>query len=90
MADIWASCIKITTITIILSSWFHELLIVPQSPDNGVLVNERRKIKLVVLSRGEGAAVAQWLRCCATNRKVAGSIPAGGNGIFNRTMALSL
>ena len=23
------------------------------------------------------AAVAQWLRCCATNRKVAGSIPAG-------------
>jgi len=24
-----------------------------------------------------GIAVAQWLRCCATNRKVAGSIPAG-------------
>jgi len=23
------------------------------------------------------SAVAQWLRCCATNRKVAGSIPAG-------------
>ena len=23
-----------------------------------------------------GTAVAQWLRCCATNRKVAGSIPA--------------
>ena len=22
-------------------------------------------------------AVAQWLRCCATNRHVAGSIPAG-------------
>ena len=22
-------------------------------------------------------ALAQWLRCCATNRKVAGSIPAG-------------
>ena len=27
-----------------------------------------------------GTAVAQWLRCCATNRKVAGSIPAGVNG----------
>ena len=27
-------------------------------------------------------AVAQWLRCCATNRKVAGSIPAGVCGIF--------
>jgi len=24
-----------------------------------------------------GTAVAQWLRCCATIRKVAGSIPAG-------------
>ena len=24
-----------------------------------------------------GTAVAQWLRCCVTNPKVAGSIPAG-------------
>ena len=30
-----------------------------------------------------GTAVAQWLRCCATNRKVAGSIPAGVLGIFD-------
>ena len=29
-----------------------------------------------------GTAVAQWLKCCATNRKVAGSIPAGVNGFF--------
>ena len=29
-----------------------------------------------------GTAVAQWLRCCATNRKVAGSIPAGVSGIY--------
>ena len=29
-----------------------------------------------------GTAIAQWLRCCATNRKVAGSIPAGINGFF--------
>jgi len=27
-------------------------------------------------------AVAQWLRCCASNRKVAGSIPAGVSGFF--------
>jgi len=27
-------------------------------------------------------AVAQWLMCCATNRKVAGSIPAGVSGFF--------
>ena len=29
-----------------------------------------------------GTTVAQWLRCCATNRKVAGSIPAGVIGFF--------
>jgi len=27
-------------------------------------------------------AVAQWLRCCATDRKVAGSFPAGVTGFF--------
>ena len=27
-------------------------------------------------------AVAQWLRCCATNRKVSGSTPAGVSGFF--------
>ena len=37
-----------------------------------------------------GTAVAQWLRHCATNRKVAGSISAGVIGIFHsdRIMAL--
>jgi hypothetical protein len=41
-----------------------------------------------------GHAVAQWLRHCATNRKVAGSVPDGVIGIFHwhnpfsRTMAL--
>jgi len=29
-----------------------------------------------------GTAVAPWLRCCATNRKVARSIPAGVIGFF--------
>ena len=29
-----------------------------------------------------GTAVAQWLRCCATNQKVAGSIPACVSGFF--------
>ena len=42
----------------------------------------------------EGTAVVQWLRCCATNRKVAGSIPSSFSGIFinkkpsDRTMSL--
>jgi len=41
-----------------------------------------------------GTAVAQWLRHCATTRKVAGSIPDGVTGTFHlhnpsdRTMAL--
>ena len=37
-----------------------------------------------------GTAVAQWLRRCATNRNVAGSIPDGVIGIFHsdHTMAL--
>ena len=30
-----------------------------------------------------GTAVAQWLRCCATNQKVIGSIPAGVIGILH-------
>ena len=29
-----------------------------------------------------GTAVTLWLRCCATNRKVAGSIPAGVSEFF--------
>jgi hypothetical protein len=31
----------------------------------------------------KGHAVAQWLRHCAINRKVAGSIPDGFIGIFH-------
>ena len=31
----------------------------------------------------EGTAVAQWLRCFATNRKVVGSIPDSVTGIFH-------
>ena len=33
--------------------------------------------------RGRGSTVAQWLRWCAKNRKVAGSIPAGVIGILH-------
>jgi len=37
---------------------------------------------LLHLLNKEGTAVAQWLRLCATNRKVAGSIPADVSGFF--------
>jgi len=34
-------------------------------------------VHISLYNHGRGTTVAQWLRCCATNRKVAGSIPAG-------------
>jgi len=37
----------------------------------------------VCYDEASGTAVAQWLRCCATIRNVAGSIPAGVSGFFN-------
>jgi hypothetical protein len=36
-----------------------------------------------LLTMAVGHAVAQWLRNCATNRKVAGSIPDGVTGFFH-------
>ena len=38
---------------------------------------------LSVVISVKGTAVAQWLRCCATNRKVAVSIPDGVTGNFH-------
>jgi len=37
-----------------------------------------------------GTAVAEWLRGCATIRKVVGSIPAGVTGIFHRHKILPI
>jgi len=39
-------------------------------------------ILILYLTQG-GKAVALWLRCCATNRKVAGSTPDSVIGIFH-------
>ena len=39
-------------------------------------------VNICAVMRG-GPAVAQWLKRCATNRKVAGSIPDGVIGIFH-------
>ena len=41
-----------------------------------------RLLKRKCIAKNGGTAVAQWLRCCATNRKVAGSITAGVSGFF--------
>ena len=40
--------------------------------------------------RPEVTTVAQWLRCCVTNPKVAGSIPDGVTGIFHGHVILPI
>jgi hypothetical protein len=40
------------------------------------------RVCLAALNLYVGTAVAQWLRFCATNRKVPGSIPDGVTGFF--------
>ena len=47
------------------------------------LVNHEFKDCKNVVNLHQIFAVAQWLRHCATNRKVAGSIPDGVIGIFH-------
>jgi len=54
-------------------SAYHSAVLTIEPPQTGIFVSTPLK---------RGTAVAQWLRCCATNRKVAGSIPAGVTGIF--------
>jgi len=39
-------------------------------------------LKKDTILKVQGTAVAQWLRRCATNRKVAGLIPGGVSGFF--------
>ena len=49
----------------------------------GVVLNcAQTKLYCSLLLLYGGTAVAQWLRCCATNRKIAGSIPASVSGFF--------
>ena len=37
---------------------------------------------IIIYNKKTGTKLAQWLRYCATNRKVAGSIPASISGFF--------
>jgi len=48
-----------------------------------VLPKNESKDKFVFSIEEVGTEVAQWLRCCATNRKFARSILAGVIGIFH-------
>ena len=61
-------------------------------PENGTHVPKHVADGHLILAQIKTAA--QWLRCCATTRKVTGSISAGVSGILHshnpsdRTMAL--
>ena len=50
-------------------------------PQSSAVVTKSRNPDFLETS-GPLHAVAQWLRRCATNRNVAGSIPAGVSGFF--------
>ena len=50
---------------------------------NLVITGHILQVSIRFVQQHKGTAVAQWLRCCATNRKVAGSIPDGATGIFH-------
>ena len=83
-------------IRIYLSRWLLEELLGNQAISARWLIWNtcRWKPEIKLGNQNTGTAVVQWLRCCATNRKVAGSIPAGVSGIFHwhnpsdRTVAL--
>ena len=44
---------------------------------NSINISNWKKV-----AQNTGTTVAQWLRCCATIRKFAGSIPASVSGFF--------
>jgi hypothetical protein len=53
-----------------------------------IIVRKKEGMEGVVRCKGP-LMVAQWLRYCATNRKVAGSIPDGVIGIFQPLKEMS-
>jgi hypothetical protein len=61
----------------------YNLLIQSEATDNNTDVCLLLITKCTLLYMGGPLMVAQWLRYCATNRKVGGSIPDGVIGIFH-------
>jgi hypothetical protein len=61
-----------------------DIIKVFHSPRDALFINNRKLIKFtlkfklkLLLPVGAGTAVAHWLRYCAKNQKVAGSMPDG-------------
>jgi len=62
---------------------YHCCVYSEKSPDDGQR-NCPKYVEFYSKNKFEklGTAVAQWLKCCVTNRKVTGSISAGVSGFF--------
>jgi len=77
-------------VTLLKSDFLSYVLLSNKKREEKIIL--QRNIRKYVVKRG--TAVAQWLRCCATNPKVTCSIPDGFIGIFhcynpsNRAVAL--
>ena len=76
MTEIWDSVFAISNL---LPSGFWPTVSVYTILVQVLYYNNSRNLttQLFIVNFTRGKAVAQWLRCCATIRKVAGSIPAG-------------
>ena len=70
----WVSCVDLLLITGV-ETIANNLLIIKKAWPNKHCI-------LYLLNIVPATAVAQWLRCCATNRKVAGSMPGCISGFF--------
>ena len=70
------------TVFSIFSTNLTETFLILGIIQRDAIIKVRRYLYKVSVILGARGRVAQWLRCCATNRKVAGSIPAGVSGFF--------
>jgi len=61
----------------------HTITAVSYNTDNiHVMTWQWYEINYCIFHSYRGTTLPRWLRCCATNQKVAGLIPAGVTGIF--------
>jgi len=80
--SVYSFCLKHTSVSAELNEIWSKMyigLLVKYSP---ILSDFKGTWILSTYFLKHGTAVAQWLRCCVTNRNVAGSIIAGVIGIF--------
>jgi len=75
------------TIFLLMQPWAPQLPCMAQYWEEDLVLHITQLFVLrfqlnIILLHSRGTTVAQWLRCCSTNLKVAGSIPAGVCGFF--------